>query len=144
MSAQLATAQAKLRLDVNFGDLVNPAPGLVELPALRPGYPPVRILGYPLATVLAEKLVTAIHLGPANTRVRDFVDVVGPVVEAADRGREAALLRGGRQGTATQGFGRGGPVRPRRPVPGVVRGAGGSTADVRRRVLAKQVSPVLI
>ena len=49
MSAQLATAQAKLRLDVNFGDLVNPAPGLVELPALRPGYPPVRILGYPLA-----------------------------------------------------------------------------------------------
>ena len=75
MAARLATAQAKLRLDVSFGDPVTPAPGVVELPALRPGYPPVRILGYPLATVLAEKLVTAIHLGPANTRVRDFVDV---------------------------------------------------------------------
>lgn len=75
MSAQLATARVKLRLDINFGDPITPAPTLVELPALRPGHSPVRILGYPLSTVLAEKLVTAIHLGPANTRVRDFVDV---------------------------------------------------------------------
>ncbi len=75
MDAQLATARVKLQLDVNFGDPVTPAPQLIELPALRPGFPPVRILGYPLATVLAEKMVTAIDLGPANTRVRDFVDI---------------------------------------------------------------------
>ncbi|MDN5546185.1 MAG: nucleotidyl transferase AbiEii/AbiGii toxin family protein [Rhodococcus sp. (in: high G+C Gram-positive bacteria)] len=75
MGAQLATAQVKLRLDINFGDPVTPAPRLVELPALRPDVAPIRILGYPIETVLAEKLVTAIDLGRANTRVRDFADI---------------------------------------------------------------------
>ena len=75
MTAQLATAQVKLRLDINFGDPVTPAPRTVELPSLRPDSPPIRILGYPIETVLAEKLVTAIELGRANTRVRDFVDI---------------------------------------------------------------------
>lgn len=75
MAAQLATAQVKLRLDINFGDPVTPAPRTIELPALRPDSPPIRILGYPIETVLAEKLVTVIELGRANTRVRDFVDV---------------------------------------------------------------------
>lgn len=75
MMAQLATAQVKLRLDINFGDPVTPAPRTVELPSLRPDAPPIRILGYPIETVLAEKLVTAIELGRANTRVRDFADI---------------------------------------------------------------------
>jgi hypothetical protein len=75
MTAQLATAQIKLRLDINFGDPVTPAPRTVELPSLRPDSPPICILGYPIETVLAEKLVTAIELGRANTRVRDFVDI---------------------------------------------------------------------
>ncbi|WP_066913632.1 nucleotidyl transferase AbiEii/AbiGii toxin family protein [Millisia brevis] len=75
MTAQLATAQVKLRLDINFGDPVTPAPRAVELPALRPDSPPIRILGYPIETVLAEKLITAIGLGRANTRVRDFIDI---------------------------------------------------------------------
>ncbi len=75
MTALLATAQVKLRLDINFGDPVTPGPRLVELPALRPDAPPIRVLGYPVETVLAEKLVTAIELGRANTRVRDFADI---------------------------------------------------------------------
>lgn len=75
MTAQLATAQVKLRLDLNFGDPVTPAPRVVELPALRPDAAPVRVLGYPIETVLAEKLTTAIELGRANTRVRDFADI---------------------------------------------------------------------
>jgi hypothetical protein len=37
--------------------------------------PPVRVLGYPIETVLAEKITTAIGLGPANTRVRDYADI---------------------------------------------------------------------
>ncbi len=75
MTARLATAQVKLRLDINFGDPVTPAPQAVELPPLRPDAPLIRILGYPIETVLAEKLVTAIELGRANTRVRDFADI---------------------------------------------------------------------
>lgn len=75
MTARLATAQVKLRLDINFGDPVTPAPRTVALPSLRSDAPPIRILGYPIETVLAEKIVTAIELGRANTRVRDFADV---------------------------------------------------------------------
>jgi len=62
-------------VDVNFGDPVTPAPQFVSLPALRPDAPTIRVLGYPIETVLAEKLATAIDLGPANTRVRDYADI---------------------------------------------------------------------
>jgi hypothetical protein len=75
MQARLATAVIKFSLDVNFGDPVTPAPQIVELPTLRPDTPPVQVLGYPIETVLAEKLTTAITLGPANTRVRDYADI---------------------------------------------------------------------
>jgi hypothetical protein len=75
MTARIATAQVKLRLDINFGDPVTPGPRLIDLPALRPGAEAIRILGYPIETVLAEKLTTAIELGPASTRVRDYADI---------------------------------------------------------------------
>lgn len=48
---------------------------MIDLPPLRPGQEPIRILGYPIETVLAEKLSTAIELGPASTRVRDYADI---------------------------------------------------------------------
>jgi hypothetical protein len=63
MEARIATAVVKLRLDVNFGDPVTPAPRTVVLPALRPGMKDVAVLGYPIETVLAEKIVTALDLG---------------------------------------------------------------------------------
>ncbi|NLT56860.1 MAG: nucleotidyl transferase AbiEii/AbiGii toxin family protein [Actinomycetales bacterium] len=75
MDARVATAAVKLQLDVNFGDPVTPEPREIDYPVLRPGYPPVQVRGYPLATVLAEKLSTAIDLGTANSRVRDYADV---------------------------------------------------------------------
>ncbi len=90
MDARLATAQIKFRLDINFGDPVTPEPRVVELPALRPGVDSVRVLGYPLETVLAEKLVTAIELGLANTRVRDLADVY-TLTGAAPSGRRSPL-----------------------------------------------------
>lgn len=53
---------------------MTPAPVELTYPVLREGRP-LRLLGYPLATVLAEKLCTAVSLGEANSRVRDYVDV---------------------------------------------------------------------
>ena len=47
--------------------------------------PPVRVLGYPIETVLAEKITTAIGLGPANTRVRDYADIYTPDAQLAGR-----------------------------------------------------------
>jgi hypothetical protein len=75
MDTRIATANVMFRLDINFGDPVTPAPRLIDLPSLRPDTPPVCILGYPIETVLAEKIATAITLGPANTRVRDYADI---------------------------------------------------------------------
>lgn len=72
MDARIATAVVRFRLDVNFGDPVTPAPRVIELPSLRPDTAPVRD---PVETVLAEKLATAIMLGAANTRVRDYADI---------------------------------------------------------------------
>lgn len=75
MDARIATARVKCRVDVNFGDPVTPAPRTVDVPSLRPGLAPISISGYPIETVLAEKLATAISLGAANTRLRDYADV---------------------------------------------------------------------
>lgn len=75
MSTTVAAADVKLRLDVNFGDPITPVSSTLTYPGLRDDLAPVQILGYPIATVLAEELTTAIQLGAANTRVRDYADV---------------------------------------------------------------------
>jgi hypothetical protein len=72
--ARVDRAQAILRLDVNVGDPVTPGPVEIEYPGLLTGS--FRLLGYPLATVLAEKIVTMIDRGEATTRERDFADVL--------------------------------------------------------------------
>lgn len=77
MDARLATATVRFRIDVNFGDPVTPAPQMINLPTLLPEGAPIRILGYPIETVLAEKIATAITLGAANTRVRDALVATG-------------------------------------------------------------------
>jgi hypothetical protein len=75
MRCRISSASVKLKLDINFGDPVTPAPRLLDLPSQRPGIEPVAVLGYPIETVLAEKTSTAIALREANTRVRDYVDL---------------------------------------------------------------------
>lgn len=62
-----------VHVDVNLGDAVWPDPGTVNIPRLLGGHIAVR--GYPLSTVLAEKIITAVERGSANTRWRDFLDI---------------------------------------------------------------------
>lgn len=71
--AGLARARHPLRVDVNVGDPVTPAPVDVTYPALLAE--PFAVVGYPLETVLAEKIVTMVDRGDATTRERDFADV---------------------------------------------------------------------
>jgi hypothetical protein len=73
MAAALATARMLFHVDVNVGDPVVPAARTVELPRLLSGR--LLIDGYPLAMVHAEKLVTSVERGQANTRWRDFADI---------------------------------------------------------------------
>lgn len=74
MQARLATARITFHVDVNVGDPVQPPTGLVSLPRLLTDEP-VIVRGYPVEMVLAEKLITAVQRGDANTRWRDFADL---------------------------------------------------------------------
>lgn len=73
MPAALGTAKLKLKLDVNFGDPVDPEP--IILPALLEDEPDLRLQGYKIETVISEKGETMIARGDANTRDRDYGDV---------------------------------------------------------------------
>jgi predicted nucleotidyltransferase component of viral defense system len=73
LGGMLSRAVVRLHVDINTGDPIWPEPQQVRLPRLLAGELIVR--GYPLEMVLAEKIVTAIARGTANTRWRDFVDI---------------------------------------------------------------------
>ena len=70
----LSTAQVRFHVDFNIGDPLWPSPQTVQLPRLL-GEPPISVVGYRVELVLAEKIVTALQRGTANTRWRDFVDI---------------------------------------------------------------------
>jgi hypothetical protein len=92
VQGRLARASLRFHVDVNIGDPVWPAPEVVDLPLTLGGH--VRVLGYPLAMVHAEKLITALERGTANTRWRDFADIYllsgRHTVAAADLARAMA------------------------------------------------------
>lgn len=71
--ARIDRARHPLRIDINVGDPVTPQPVEVSYPSLL--NEPFELIGYPLETVLAEKIVTMIDRGDATTRDRDFADV---------------------------------------------------------------------
>jgi len=106
--ARIHRAQHPLRIDVNVGDPVTPGPVEIQYPALLGD--PFPVVGYPIETVLAEKIVTMIDRGDANTRERDFADVALLIrhheIDASDLG--AAI-------NAT-GAHRGSELRPLREV----------------------------
>jgi hypothetical protein len=74
LPARLNRASQPLRIDVNVGDPVTPAPTVVSYPALLGE--PFPLLAYPIEAVLAEKLVTIMARGDTTTRDRDFADVL--------------------------------------------------------------------
>jgi hypothetical protein len=75
MAVALATARERFHIDVNVGDPIWPAPSEIQLPRLLPGRASIALHGYPMEMVLAEKTVTALQLGIASTRWRDFGDI---------------------------------------------------------------------
>jgi len=101
MDASLANARIAIHVDLSFGDPISPAAEPIDLPRLLGGS--VRLLGYPDHMVLAEKIVTAIQRGIANTRWRDFVDVDAissyRVIAGADLTRSLATVAAHRQAT---------------------------------------------
>jgi hypothetical protein len=72
--ASLDGARAPLQIDIGFGDAVDPAPVETDFPAMLETESP-RIKAYPPEVVIAEKLQAMVHLGVANSRMKDFFDI---------------------------------------------------------------------
>jgi predicted nucleotidyltransferase component of viral defense system len=74
--AQLHTARIPLAIDVGFGNVITPFAEEVEIPTLLSDLlPSPRVYGYPLETIVAEKLHAMAQHGLANTRLKDYYDV---------------------------------------------------------------------
>ena len=72
--ARLASAREPFHVDVSIGDPIWPQPAEIWMPRLL-GQEPIQLRGYSMEMVLAEKTVTALRRGSANTRWRDFGDI---------------------------------------------------------------------
>ena len=63
-----------MQIDIGFGDIVTPDPKDFQYPTLL-DFPIPKIKIYPQETLLAEKILTMIEKGDANSRIKDFYDV---------------------------------------------------------------------
>jgi hypothetical protein len=103
LRATLDNARCNLQLDVGFGDAVTPAPEEIEYPTLLDDLPRPRLRVYPRETVFAEKLEAMQVLGMANTRMKDYFDLLTLAREGAMDAKvlsDAILATFRRRGTA--------------------------------------------
>lgn len=73
LPAFLHRARLMIKLDVSTGDPIWPAPKPVTLPGILGD--DVHLMGNPLETVIAEKVVTILQRGSTSTRWRDYMDI---------------------------------------------------------------------
>jgi len=69
-------ARCHLQLDVGYGDVVTPGAEEAVYPTLIEDQPAPRLLVYPRASVVAEKLEAIVSLGMANSRMKDYFDLL--------------------------------------------------------------------
>lgn len=74
-SAQLGSASIPVQVDVGFGDVVTPGPLQLEYPVLLDQPAPI-LNAYPRETVVAEKFEAIVALDLANSRMKDFYDLL--------------------------------------------------------------------
>lgn len=75
LAAHVTTAEVRLQIDIGFGDAITPDATVVDFPALL-DFPAPRLRAYPRETVVAEKVEAMVQLGLANSRMKDFYDLV--------------------------------------------------------------------
>lgn len=67
-------ARVRIVIDIGYGDATEPGLNEIELLPLL-DQPPPKLRAYPPETVIAEKFQAMVHLGLANTRLKDFYDI---------------------------------------------------------------------
>ncbi len=70
------TLSAFMSIDISTGDSIVPAPMLHQFPQLFDKSSTYQLLGYPIETILAEKVETILQRGVFNTRMKDYYDIV--------------------------------------------------------------------
>lgn len=73
--AMLEAAEIDLQVDIGFGDAVNPDPELITLSSLL-DFPAPSVRAYPKETAVAEKYEAMVRFGIANSRMKDFYDLL--------------------------------------------------------------------
>ena len=63
-----------MKMDITTGDAITPKETVYKYPKMF-NDEHIRVMAYPLETILAEKIETIIRRNIANTRMRDFYDV---------------------------------------------------------------------
>ena len=106
----LGTARCTVLLDVGYGDAVTPGAEESFFPVVLDDLPAPRLRMVPRATVAAEKLEAIVHLGMANTRLKDYYDLRA----LANEGRVEVSLLG--QAVAATFRRRGTPVPTEMPL----------------------------
>lgn len=76
LSGYLGDARCPIQVDVGYGDAVTPAPLASEYPVLLEEMPSPRLATYPRITVMAEKLESMVSIGMANSRMKDYFDLM--------------------------------------------------------------------
>ncbi|WP_445219879.1 nucleotidyl transferase AbiEii/AbiGii toxin family protein [Bradyrhizobium sp. Pa8] len=67
-------ARMRIVIDIGYGDATEPGLNEIELLPLL-DQPAPKLRAYPPETVIAEKFQAMVHLGLANTRLKDFYDI---------------------------------------------------------------------
>lgn len=75
LTAHLGTARIPMQIDVGFGDAITPRAQLREYPTLLCAEA-LNLRMYPPETVIAEKIEAVIRLGMANSRFKDYFDLI--------------------------------------------------------------------
>ncbi|NTF18245.1 nucleotidyl transferase AbiEii/AbiGii toxin family protein [Agrobacterium rubi] len=76
MQALVHTAKVDIKVDVGFGNPINPDVRRIVMPTILGNVAPQpEVLAYPLETVIAEKIHAMVQFGIDNTRVKDYFDI---------------------------------------------------------------------
>ena len=73
--SRVGSARIQVRIDIGFGNAIQPPPTDARYPTLLEGSPQPWIRAYPPEAVVAEKLHAMVTLGEQNSRYKDFYDL---------------------------------------------------------------------
>lgn len=76
LTGKVHTARIQIRVDVGFRNVITPDAMPMEIPTLLPEVVPCPVIaGYPLETIISEKLHAIAQFGNDNTRHKDYYDI---------------------------------------------------------------------